>query len=196
MEDYSHTQNLYDFLGVRRKADQDEIKSAYRNKLKEWHPDKNPHKKEAAEEMTKLLNQAYEILSDPEQRKNYDKMLRFTEGKKINDINDDTFWSKLSKVSPGLKATVDNAIQLYSLFKDTIKGAYKLHPLTFGLIAGGLLYFITPMDLIPDFLPFIGYFDDMVILTTIVNSLQKELEDYRKWKQTISGGTDGTTTGV
>ncbi len=50
------------------------------------------------------------------------------------------------------------------------------------MIGGGLLYFILPADLIPDFIPVIGYLDDLAILTTIMNSLQKEISDYRIWK--------------
>ncbi len=193
MDNYNHQQNLYEFLGAHPKAGPDEIKAAYRSKLKEWHPDKNPNRKEAAEEMTKMLNQAYSILSDPEKRKNYDNMLRFTKRKKFNDINDDTFWSKLSKVSPEFKKTLYNVQELYSLFKDTIKGKFKLHPLTFGVIAGGLLYFINPFDLIPDVIPFIGYMDDIAVLTTIINSFHNELEAYRKWKEATGGETTEDT---
>ncbi len=176
-------ENYYELLGIHKKADQDEIKAAYRNKLKEWHPDKNPSRNEEAEEITKILNQAYSILSDPLQRKNYDKMLRFTKGKSFNNINDENFWSKLEKASPTFKKTIDNVRELYSLFKDTFKGKYKLHPLTFGLIGGGLLYFISPIDFIPDIIPLFGYVDDMAILTTLINSLQGELETYKNWKK-------------
>lgn len=183
MDNYNHTKNLYDFLGVHQDASQDEIKTAYRKKMKEWHPDKNSHRKEVAEEMTKTLNQAYSILSDPEQRKNYDRMLRFTHGKNFNDINDETFWSKLSKVSHRFEKTVDNVQEIYSLFKDAISKKYKLSPIIFGVIAGGLLYFINPFDFIPDILPIIGYIDDMAVITIIIKSLHNEIESYQEWKK-------------
>jgi len=51
------------------------------------------------------------------------------------------------------------------------------------MIGGGLLYFILPADLIPDFIPVIGYLDDLAVLTTIMNSLQKEICDYHIWKE-------------
>jgi len=54
---------------------------------------------------------------------------------------------------------------------------------TLGIIGGGLLYFIIPMDLIPDIIPFIGLLDDVAVLTTIINSLQGELIEYRTWKK-------------
>ena len=82
--------NYYQLLGIDAKADRQTVKQAYLAKIKEWHPDKNPDRTDEAEEKTKVLNQAYQILGDPEQRKNYDRMLRYTEGKDFNEyINDE-----------------------------------------------------------------------------------------------------------
>jgi uncharacterized membrane protein YkvA (DUF1232 family) len=50
------------------------------------------------------------------------------------------------------------------------------------MIGGGLLYFILPADLIPDFIPVIGYLDDLAVLTTIMNTLHKEIGEYRIWQ--------------
>ncbi|OAA67046.1 heat shock protein DNAj [Niveomyces insectorum RCEF 264] len=62
---------LYDQLGVKPDATQDEIKKAYRKKALKWHPDKNKNDSTAAEKF-KECSQAYEILSDPEKRSTYD----------------------------------------------------------------------------------------------------------------------------
>jgi uncharacterized membrane protein YkvA (DUF1232 family) len=51
------------------------------------------------------------------------------------------------------------------------------------MIGGGLLYFILPADLVPDFIPVIGYLDDLAVLTTIMNSLKNEIKEYRIWKK-------------
>jgi uncharacterized membrane protein YkvA (DUF1232 family) len=51
------------------------------------------------------------------------------------------------------------------------------------MIGGGLLYFILPVDLIPDFIPIVGYLDDLAVLTTIMNSLKGEINAYRNWKE-------------
>lgn len=179
--------NYYQLLGINPKADQQTIKQAYLDKIKAWHPDKNPDRTAEAEEKTKALNQAYQILKDPEQRKHYDRMLRYTQGKNFNEyINDEAIKAKIDKAYPALKSALKSVRVLYALFKDAVKGNYKLHPASLALIGGGLLYFILPADLIPDFIPVIGYLDDLAVLTTIMNSLKKELKDYHTWQDTVN----------
>jgi curved DNA-binding protein CbpA len=181
--------DYYDLLGIDPKAGAEEIKQAYLNKVKAWHPDKNPDRIAEAEEKTKILNQAYYILGDAERRKNYDRMLRFTRGKDFGEfINDEAIRNKINKAYPALKKVLQNVHELYAIFKDSVKGNYKLHPANVAMIGGGLLYFILPADLIPDFIPLVGYLDDLAVLTTIMNSLKGEINAYRHWKET---GTKG-----
>jgi curved DNA-binding protein CbpA len=176
--------NYYDLLGIDPKAGRQEIKQAYLNKVKEWHPDKNPDRTEEAEEKTKVLNQAYHILGDAARRKNYDRMLRFTSGKDFGQfINDEAIRNKINKAYPALKKVLENVRELYALFKDSVKGDYKLHAANVAMIGGGLLYFILPADLIPDFIPVVGYLDDLAVLTTIMNSLKGEISAYHSWKE-------------
>jgi molecular chaperone DnaJ len=65
------TKDPYKTLGVERKASDEEIKKAYRKLARQFHPDRNPDDPKA-EERFKEVQQAYSILSDPEQRKRYD----------------------------------------------------------------------------------------------------------------------------
>jgi curved DNA-binding protein CbpA len=62
--------SLYDILGVPSTATQDEIRAAYRASAKQYHPDVN--KAPNAGRLTEMLNAAYEVLSDPEKRREYD----------------------------------------------------------------------------------------------------------------------------
>ena len=64
--------NYYETLGVKSDASQDEIKKAYRNLVKAFHPDYYHGDKEFAEEKTRELNKIYETLGDAEKRKKYD----------------------------------------------------------------------------------------------------------------------------
>lgn len=65
--------DYYEILGISRDANQDEIKKAYRGKAKEFHPDKNPAARKKAEEEFKRATEAYEVLSDPDKRTQYDR---------------------------------------------------------------------------------------------------------------------------
>lgn len=63
--------DFYEILGVDKKASETEIKAAYRKLALKWHPDKHKGDQEA-EKKFKEINQAYEILSDPKKRQQYD----------------------------------------------------------------------------------------------------------------------------
>jgi curved DNA-binding protein len=66
-------QDYYKTLGVSKDASEKDIKSAYRKLARKLHPDVNPNDK-SAEQQFKLVNEAYEVLSDPEKRKKYDSL--------------------------------------------------------------------------------------------------------------------------
>ena len=65
-------QDYYSILGVGKDASDKEIKSAYRKLARTYHPDVNPGD-EASEEQFKRINEAYQVLSDPDKRQKYDR---------------------------------------------------------------------------------------------------------------------------
>ena len=93
----SAEKNHYQNLGVTPTATAADIKKAYRKLAKIYHPDHNP-KRRSAEGRFKLLQQAYDTLSDPEKREQYDQLL--SEDPPVNVESDETViagwsWARL-----------------------------------------------------------------------------------------------------
>jgi DnaJ family protein B protein 4 len=76
---------------VERAATTDQIKKAYRKLALKWHPDRNPSNKEAAEKKFMEIAEAYDTLSDPEKRRNYD-LLGSGFHANSNNFNSDNFF--------------------------------------------------------------------------------------------------------
>jgi len=69
------TTDFYKLLGLPRDANQDDIRKAHRKLVREYHPDANPGDR-SSEERFKEIQRAYEVLSDPEKKREYDKKRR------------------------------------------------------------------------------------------------------------------------
>lgn len=113
---YTHTNNLtcdyYAVLGVRPNDSQEKLKKAYYEKAKKLHPDIATLKNENNDPSSEFaqITEAYEILSDPQQRKVYDQS-HYIEEKKRQSINwdhngpDMSFWSDRSNRFPDFEVT-------------------------------------------------------------------------------------------
>ncbi|GCL36660.1 chaperone DnaJ domain-containing protein [Sphaerospermopsis reniformis] len=76
MQNLQNFRDYYEILGVTKEASSEEIKKVYRRLARQYHPDLNPGDKEA-EEKFKTIGEAYEILSDPSRRSQYDQFSRY-----------------------------------------------------------------------------------------------------------------------
>ncbi len=65
----------YEILGIRKTASTDEIKTAYKQLVKKYHPDVYPGDKTFAEKKTQEINEAYDVLSDPDKKREYDELI-------------------------------------------------------------------------------------------------------------------------
>ncbi len=66
--------DYYKILGVNKNSNQDEIKKAYKTLARRYHPDLNPNNKKKAEEKFKDINEAYQVLGNPEKKAKYDQL--------------------------------------------------------------------------------------------------------------------------
>lgn len=93
--------DYYKILGVSRQASDKEIKQAYRKLARQYHPDMNPDDK-SAEEKFKDINEAYEVLSDPQKRKLYEQVGSDWSAWQRQGGNPNDFWRQQGGGGPGV----------------------------------------------------------------------------------------------
>jgi len=87
---------------------------------------------------------------------------------------------KANKKGP-LEEIWDNLQLLFGILRDWISGNYKDVPVgSIIAIIIGLLYFVSPIDIIPDFVPG-GLVDDVVVLGLIIRQVKSDLDKYKEW---------------
>lgn len=110
----------YEILEVSMNASLEEIKQAYRKQAKKYHPDRNPNNKEA-EEMMKLVNDAYEVLSDINKRKKYDDELNYKSSNSSNRENKKVYKDEYWFNSYWYNHTTKDNRKTYGLKKEELK---------------------------------------------------------------------------
>lgn len=74
--------------------------------------------------------------------------------------------------------------EVFSLLKDWMAGRYPIIPWTVvATLVGALLYVLSPLDLIPDFIPVVGFTDDAGVFAMALSFAGSDLEKYREWKR-------------
>ena len=77
----------------------------------------------------------------------------------------------------------DDLMALIRLVRAYIKGEYRDVPWeTIIWAIAAIVYFINPIDLIPDFIPGIGFLDDAAVIALTITYVRKELDNFRKWE--------------
>lgn len=110
-----------------------------------------------------------------------EKIISNTEktSKLINDAME-----KVNKISKGpVEEVWGSLIIFFNLITDWLKGNYKNVPLgSLIMILASIIYFLTPFDIIPDFIVGLGYIDDMAVISYTFRQLQTDIDKYLVWK--------------
>jgi uncharacterized membrane protein YkvA (DUF1232 family) len=90
----------------------------------------------------------------------------------------------LGKAHGPLEKFAQNIKLLFSVVKDYASGNYKEIPwTTIAAIIGSLLYVFSPIDLVPDFIPFVGLLDDAAVMSVCLAGIGRDLKKYEIWKR-------------
>lgn len=113
--------------------------------------------------------------------KKAEKIISNTE--KTKKLIDDAM-EKVNKISKGPVEEVWGSILIFfDLLTDWLKGNYKNVPLgSIIMILASIIYFLTPFDIIPDFIVGLGYIDDMAVISYTFRQLQTDIDKYLVWR--------------
>lgn len=109
------------------------------------------------------------------------KAERIYEKYKNNKIDEETIKTAKSKAK-FLGNLADQFILVLGMIKDVFAGNFKLTGVELAAFIGAIIYVVSPVDAIPDIIPFVGYLDDLSILGLVLNKYSDALERYKKYK--------------
>ncbi len=79
----------------------------------------------------------------------------------------------------GILGTISTFIRMLKAFRS---GRYNIPWSTILLVAGALIYFVVPLDMLPDFIPITGYVDDFAVVMAIFNKVKEEVVSFQAWE--------------
>lgn len=116
-----------------------------------------------------ILSKAKEIASSNDRIKNLIESVK----EKLADVN---------KTIDGKQSFVSEIQLVMKMLKSHISGDYRAFSVrSILLLVFSLVYFIIPFDLIPDFIPALGFTDDISILLFVLKSIKDDIEDFKLW---------------
>jgi len=91
---------------------------------------------------------------------------------------------KSREESSGIKEFSGDLHTIINMFKSFISGEYRsFSKRTIITIIAALLYFVNPLDVVPDFIIYAGYIDDALVFSFLIRSIKNEIEDFKRWKE-------------
>ena len=125
------------------------------------------NKKRALDEIQKRFKKAEDLLKDDARMESFLEKIE----KKIKWI-------------PFLAQEFKNIPTMVSMVRSYLRGNYtKILKRTILAIVSALIYFLSPIDVVPDWIPLLGQLDDAIVIASCWNLVNKDVEDYRQWKK-------------
>lgn len=122
-----------------------------------------------AKGFNRAKNKAREVLEQPER---VSKLVDASKDKLSNlELNDDDF--------KGILGTIKTFIRMVKAFRS---GQYDVPWVTIVMIVAALIYFIVPMDVLPDFIPITGYIDDFSVIMAIYKKFKGDIVAFQAWE--------------
>ncbi len=102
---------------------------------------------------------------------------------KVSKLLDEVFL-KIGEATESFYKTQDSVIALARMVRSWAKGDYKnISTSSIIAVVAALIYFVNPLDLIPDFIPIIGQIDDIFIIGYLIKTVNKEIERFMAWEK-------------
>lgn len=102
---------------------------------------------------------------------------------KVSKLLDEVFL-KIGEATESFYKTQDSVIALARMVRSWAKGDYKnISTTSIIAVVAALIYFVNPLDLIPDFIPIIGQIDDIFIIGYLIKTVNKEIERFMAWEK-------------
>jgi uncharacterized membrane protein YkvA (DUF1232 family) len=106
-----------------------------------------------------------------------------TSDSKVSELLDEVFL-KIGESSEVFYKVQDSVIALSRMLNAWMKGDYRnISTKSIIAVVAALIYFVNPLDLIPDFIPVIGQLDDIFVLGYLIKILNKEIERFMAWEK-------------
>lgn len=183
----------YDNLKVSRDAPAEVIRAAYKSLSQKYHPDKC-HGDIQSEKIMRLINEAYEVLSDPKKREQHDKWIRFEEWKAAHKVDSDSLREQ-SKASSTKRAHASAGTKIVPRWRRELLSLVSLLINIFTLVVRGFLFFALLGVFGFVIYEVVDGYSSRTEITVTPEESQKELRYVEKYtEQTAAGASVGHAT--